>query len=143
MSTVTITKSIRRFIRTILRIMKVCPNCNEEFEGRLNKVFCSLYCKSAFNYKKDKNKPLTRFRIVDNQLRLNRKILARYNKAGKATVRKQTLLKEGFDPKCITGWWKNKKGNTYLFCYDYGFIAREENGKDKYVLIQWQDYMDR
>ena len=121
--------------------MKTCPCCNEEFRGRENKVFCSLYCKSAYNYEKDKNKPLTRFRAVDNQLRLNRKILAKFNQAGKATVRKQTLLAEGFDPKCITGWWKNKKGDTYLFCYDYGFIGREENGKEKYVLVQWQDYM--
>jgi len=33
--------------------------------------------------------------------------------------------------------------HTYLFCYDYGFIARQDNGKDKYLLNQWQDYMDR
>ena len=122
--------------------MKECPNCSKQFEGRLNKVFCSLYCKSSFNYIKDKNRIPTRFRVVDTQLRLNRKILAKFNQAGKATVRKQTLLDEGFDPKCITGWWKNKKGDTYLFCYDYGFIAREENSKEKYVLIQWQDYMN-
>ena len=52
--------------------MKKCRNCKEEFEGRLNKVFCSLYCKSAYNYEKDKNKPPTHFKIVDKQLKLNR-----------------------------------------------------------------------
>jgi hypothetical protein len=86
------------------------PRCDEEFEDRENKVFCSLYCKSSYNYKKDKNKPITRFREIDNQLRLNRKILVKFNSACKATVRKQILLDEGFDPKCITGWWKNRKG---------------------------------
>jgi len=121
--------------------MKICLNCKEPFEGRKNKTFCSLYCKSAYHYEKDKDKALTRFQIVDKQLRLNRKILAKFNQAGKSTIRKQKLLDEGFDPKCITGWWKNKKGDTYLFCYDYGFIARIENGIEKYVLIQWQEYM--
>ena len=123
--------------------MKVCPNCNEAFEGRANKLFCSLYCKSAHNYEKDKKKPPTRFKIVDNQLRLNRKLLAKYNQAGKATIRKDKLLKDGFDPNFITNWWKNSKGDTYLFCYDYGFLARKENGKEKYILIQWQEYMNK
>lgn len=121
--------------------MKKCRNCNEEFEGRLNKVFCSLYCKSAYNYEKDKNKPPTHFKIVDKQLKLNRKLLAKYNKAGKATIRKEVLIKEGFNPKIITSWWKNKRGDTYLFCYEYGFLLKSENGKEKYVLVQWQDYM--
>ncbi len=102
--------------------MKVCPSCNKEFEGRENKVFCSLYCKSAYNYKKDKNKPPTRFRIVDNQLRLNRKLLAKYNQAGKATVRKQKLLEDGFDPKCITGWWKNQKEVHIYFAMTMGLL---------------------
>ena len=123
--------------------MRACPNCKEEIVGRKNKVFCTPYCKSAFNYEKDKNKPLTRFKVVDNQLKLNSKILAKYNQAGKATIRKELIIDEGFDPKLITGWWKNKKGDTYLFCYEYGFLAREENGREKYVLVQWQDYMNK
>ena len=122
--------------------MKACLNCKEEFKGRSNKVFCSLYCKSAYNYEKDKNKPPTRFKIVDKQLKLNRKLLAKYNQAGKAIIRKEILIKEGFDPKIITSWWKNQKGDTYLFCYEYGFLSRTENGKEKYVLVQWQDYMN-
>lgn len=122
--------------------MKICPNCKEEFEGRLNKVFCSVYCKSAYNYEKDKNKPPTRYQSVEKKLKHNRRLLAKYNQAGKATIRKEKLLSEGFDPKYITNWWKNSKGDTYLFCYEYGFLSRTENGKEKYVLIQWQDYMD-
>ena len=64
-----------------------------------------------------------------------------YNKAGKATVRKQVLLTEGFDPRFFTHYWKNAKGDVYLFVYEFGFLARSENSKEKYVLVKWQEYM--
>jgi hypothetical protein len=51
------------------------------------------------------------------------------------------LLDEGFDPKYFTNYWKNPKGDVYLFCYEYGFLARKENGRQKYVLVKWQGYM--
>jgi hypothetical protein len=82
------------------------------------------------------------YRQIDKQLKTNRRILKEYNKAGKATVRKTVLLNVGFDPKYFTHYWKNKKGDVYLFCYEYGFLKKTENGKDKYVLVQWQDYMN-
>jgi hypothetical protein len=122
--------------------MKKCPNCSKEIIGRKNKAFCTPYCKSAYHYEKDKNKPLTRFKIIDIQLKLNRKILAKYNQAGKATIRKETLIEAGFNPSSITGWWKNKMGDTYLFCYEFGFLAKKEGNNEKYVLVQWQDYMN-
>jgi len=57
-------------------------------------------------------------------------------------VRKETLLAEGFNPKNFTGYWKAKNGNLYMFCYEYGFMQSTEKGKDKYVLVQWQNYMN-
>ena len=39
---------------------------------------------------------------VDNQLRLNRKILKQYNKGGKVTVRAEVLWDLGFDPNFFT-----------------------------------------
>ena len=121
--------------------MSSCLSCNEPLEGRVDKKFCNAYCKSAYHYEKDKNKPPSRFQKIDKQLKLNRRLLSRFNQAGKATVRKQTLLNEGFNPNYFTNYWKNKKGDLYLFCYEYGFLERSENGKRKYVLVQWQDYM--
>jgi hypothetical protein len=79
---------------------------------------------------------------IDNQLKQNRRILKNYNKAGKAVIRKDELIKEGFNPKYFTHYWKNKKGDVYLFCYEFGFLERKENGKSKYVLVQWQPYMN-
>lgn len=79
---------------------------------------------------------------MDNQLRLNRKLLKQYNKGGKVTVSAMLLSELGFDPKFFTHYWKNRKGDVYLFVYEYDFLKKSENGKDKYILVQWQDYMN-
>ncbi len=120
-----------------------CPICGELFEGRIDKVFCSSYCRSANQYKNNKNKEQSLYKKIDSKLKQNRRILAKYNKAGKATARKEILHTEGFDPNYFTNYWKNTKGDIYLFCYEYGFLARVENGNQKYVLIKWQEYMEK
>ena len=121
--------------------MKSCPACGETIEGRIDKKFCSTYCKSAFHYRKNRDRADNLFKEIDDQLKLNRRILKEYNKAGKVTIRKEVLIKEGFVPKYFTHYWKAKNKNLYLFCYEFGFMERTENGKAKYILIQWQPYM--
>ncbi|WP_316929937.1 hypothetical protein [Winogradskyella sp. PG-2] len=74
---------------------------------------------------------------------MNRRILKEYNKAGKAVIRKTILIKDGFDPNFFTHYWKNKKGDVYLFVYEYGFLKRTERNIEKLVLIKWQDYMSK
>ena len=81
------------------------------------------------------------FKFIDRQLKTNLHILKEINQAGKATVRKQVLLDEGFDPKYFTHYWKAKNVNVYLLCYEYVFMKKFEKEKEKYVLIQWQKYM--
>ena len=134
------TKNICRFIRLNLRIMK-CLNCNETLEGRIDKKYCSDYCKSNYHYEKNKKKEDSFFKQVDKQLKLNRRSLKNFNLSGKSTVRKEKIIQAGFNPNIFTHYWKNQKGDVYLFCYEYGFLRRTENGKDKYVLVEWQDYM--
>ncbi|MTI21242.1 hypothetical protein E1176_09440 [Fulvivirga sp. RKSG066] len=122
--------------------MKYCLACEEELEGRVDKKYCSEYCKSAYHYERNKQKEKTLFRKIDDQLKLNRKILRKYNTAGKATVRKAVLHNKGFNPKYFTHGWRAKNGNLWLFCYEYGFMKRVENEKEKYVLVTWQPYME-
>ena len=121
--------------------MKKCPACGELVQGRIDKRFCSPYCKSAYHYQQNRDRPDNLFKEIDDQLKRNRRILKEYNKAGKATVREEVLKKAGFLPKYFTHFWKAKNGNVYLFCYEYGFMRSEENGRVKYVLVQWQPYM--
>lgn len=118
-----------------------CLNCKKQLIGRTDKKFCDPQCKSAYQYQQAKEQPERFYNKVDNQLKLNRKILKEYNKGGKATVRANLLIQEGFNPNFFTHYWKNKKGDIYLFVYEYGFLKRKERNLDKYVLIKWQDFM--
>ncbi len=118
-----------------------CLECNEILEGRIDKKFCSEHCKSSYHYKRNVKKEDSLFIKIDKDLKNNRRILKEYNKGGKVTVRKEKLLEEGFNPKYFTHYWKNRKGDVYLFCYEFGFLERKENGKAKYVLVKWQEYM--
>lgn len=125
-----------------MRIQKSCLYCNAELMGRTDKKYCNLHCKSAYQYQKLRNEPVRFYNKVDNQLRLNRRILKNYNKSGKSVVRSEVLLELGFNPKFFTHYWKNNKGEVYLFVYEYGFMSKSENGKQKYILVTWQAYME-
>lgn len=121
--------------------MKVCPICESEIKGRIDKVFCTPKCKSIHQY--DERQKNERFYLrVDGQLKVNRKILKRYNRSGYTTIAKSKLIAEGFNPKFFTHYWKNKKGDVYLFCYDYGFLSLTRPSENKYLIVQWQSYME-
>lgn len=120
-----------------------CLECSRELEGRSDKKFCDVHCKSAYHYKLSRNDSDNFYFKVDRQLKKNRQILKIYNKAGKATVRAQILIDQGFNPNHFTHYWKNKNGDVYLFVYEFGFLSRIENNKKKYILVTWQDYMEK
>lgn len=121
---------------------KQCPICSLKIKGRSDKKFCSVKCKSIDQYGRRQEKERFFFE-VEKQLKVNRKILKKHNLAGYTTIRKATLLEEGFNPKFFTHYWKNQKGDVYLFVYEYGFLSKLLNGKDKYLLVVWQEYMNR
>lgn len=119
-----------------------CPICSSLVKGRTDKIFCSTKCKSIDQYEKRQETEAFYF-MVEKQLRTNRKILKRFNKSGFTTIRKSKLLEDGFNPKFFTHYWKSQKGEVYLFVYEYGFLTKNEIGKEKYVLVTWQDYMGK
>ncbi|MFK7952840.1 MAG: hypothetical protein AB8B73_08330, partial [Ekhidna sp.] len=61
---------------------------------------------------------------------------------GKATVRKEVLDQMGFDYRYFSGLFKTKS-NLYYLIYDYAFSPIFENGVEKALIVQRQDYMDR
>ncbi|MBN4071336.1 hypothetical protein JYT72_02380 [Crocinitomix catalasitica] len=122
---------------------RLCLNCQEEVDGRIDKLYCTPYCKSAYHYQNKKFEGKTMFKNIDETLKRNRKLLAHYNSAGKAIIRKETLLKTGFNPNFFTHYYKTDVGDVYLFCYEFGFLSTIEKGKPKFLLVHWQDYMNR
>ncbi len=121
---------------------KSCPICASVVKGRTDKIFCSTKCKSIDQYEKRQENEMF-YLQVEKQLRINRKVLKRYNKSGFTTIRKTILIADGFNPKFFTHYWKNQKGDVYLFVYEFGFLSKKENQKEKYVLVNWQDYMSQ
>lgn len=122
---------------------KLCLACKKELQGRIDKKFCDPYCKSTWHYEKTREGNQGFYARVNKQLKLNRRILKIYNKAGKSTVRASILIDQGFDPGFFTHYWKNKQGDVYLFVYEFGFLTKKEHGKRKYVLVTWQPYMEK
>ena len=120
-----------------MRIQLNCKHCNKELLGRTDKKYCNLHCKSAYQYQLAKEQP-ERF----YKLKLNRKILKEFNKGGKVTVRAELINELGFDANFFTHYWKNQKGEVYLFVYEYGFLKMKEKNNSKYVLVLWQEYMN-
>ncbi|WP_067149000.1 hypothetical protein [Pseudotamlana agarivorans] len=125
-----------------MRFYKNCLYCDDALGGRTDKKFCDVQCKSAYQYQQSKLQPERFYNKVDNQLKLNRKILKEFNKGGKVTLRAELLMDQGFNPNFFTHYWKNHKGEVYLFVYEYGFLKIKENNKTKYLLILWQNYME-
>ena len=119
---------------------RTCLLCHEKIVGRSDKKFCDDYCRTRYNYNKAKETPALYTQIYD-QLKLNRKLLRHFNRGGIVHVRKEVLTQKGFNPHFFTHYWKNSKGDVYLFCFEYGFLKKVENGSEKYILILWQTYM--
>ena len=109
--------------------MNKCKDCTKEMIGRVDKKFCDMYCKSAFYYKLSKLQEESVFSKVNNQLKLNRRILKNYNKSGKSTVIAATLLKEGFNPTYFTNYWRNHKKEVYFFVFEFGFLKLYERNE--------------
>ena len=117
---------------------KNCQECGEAFMGRADKKFCSDQCRSAYNNRL--NSDATNFiRNINNILRKNRRILAELNPDGKAQVHKDRLLEKGFKFSYFTNEYITKSGNNYRFCYDQGYLARENN---YFTLVVRQEYVE-
>ena len=111
---------------------KECPECGEKIKGRADKKFCSDMCRNAYNNKlnSDTNNYV---RNVNNILRKNRRILEDLIPDETARSSRSKLLEKGFDFNYSTNSYTTKKGTIYHFCYEYGYMAVEN---EQYVLVK-------
>ena len=92
---------------------KTCNYCGNEIHGRADKQFCSVHCKSALQYQTRKKEEALYYKI-DRQLKLNRKLLKKYNQEGLATIRKEKLTTQGFNPKYFTLLEKWQRSTIFI-----------------------------
>lgn len=111
---------------------KNCPECGEAIKGRVDKKFCSDYCRNSYNNKL--NSDSTNYvRNITNILKKNRRILESLIPEETAKASKTKLLQKGFDFQYITNTYTTKKNTTYYFCYEYGYLPIDN---DYYFLVK-------
>ena len=103
---------------------KECLECKEPLRGRIDKKFCSDYCRNAYNNRVNKGSK-NLIRNINNRLRKNYKILSELNTSWKTKVTRTKLYDKGFDFQFFTSIYKTKTGNTYFYVYNEGYLSLE------------------
>lgn len=109
-----------------------CLECNEPIKGRIDKKFCSDYCRNSFNNKVNKDSK-NLIRNTNNRLNKNHKVLCELNESGKTKVTRTKMIQHNFDFNLFTSIYTTKTGNTYYYCYDQGYLALDN---DYFLLIK-------
>jgi hypothetical protein len=106
----------------------LCLSCEKPVKGRSDKKFCDDYCRAAYNNDL-KSASNNLVRNVNNALGKNRRILESLLPQGDATAKTNhdKLIEKGFQFKYHTSMYKAKNGNTYFYCYEYGYLPLENN----------------
>lgn len=113
-------------------MVKTCLECEEKIVGRIDKKFCSDYCRNAYNNKMNKDSS-NLVRNVNNRLRKNYRILGELNPSEKTKTSRSKLLAKGFSFDYFTSIYTTKTGTVYYFVYDQGYLPLEG---DFYALVK-------
>ncbi|MFT6000139.1 MAG: hypothetical protein ACI81P_002599 [Neolewinella sp.] len=120
---------------------RTCPECGDEYTGRVDKKYCSAACRASFHNRQNAQN-LAFQRNVNNILRHNRNVLEELNPDGKANVRKDRMIDRGFKFRYFTNEYRTKNDTLYHFCYDYGYRVEDDQDKEWVFLIKRQEYVE-
>lgn len=98
-----------------------CLDCGTALRGRSDKKFCDDQCRSHYNNRM-KAGMNSSMKSVNSILRKNHAILSSLCPENKIRIKKDDLLKKGFNPDYHTHLHHTQNGNIYYFCYEYGFL---------------------
>jgi hypothetical protein len=100
---------------------RLCLDCRAPIKGRTDKKFCGDICRSNFNNAL-KAADYGSLKQINFVLKQNRKILKEKNPDGMIKINREALIKRGFDFDYHTHTCTNQKGETYFYCYEYGYL---------------------
>ena len=103
--------------------LKQCLECKKPVKGRTDKKFCDDACRNVYNNRINSHSNVYIKNIV-NALKRNRRILEETLPANEDIMKttREKLLSKGFNFTYLTHTYKNKKGNVYYFCFDFGYL---------------------
>lgn len=114
---------------------RLCIKCKKPVKGRTDKKYCNEICRNGF-YNQLNAESNNLVRNINHALGKNRRILETFlNESKVVTTNSHQLLLKGFQFKYFTHQYTNKRGNTYYYCYDYGYFLLE----NRYVLVKAKD----
>ena len=109
-------------------MQRKCILCKKTFQGRSDKIFCSVKCKSTY-HQKLKQVTAIEIRDINKILARNRSILLEL--MGKNAVQKKIkrleLDRKKFNYKYITHYYKNSQAKTYNNVYDFAWMEFSDN----------------
>jgi len=118
-------------------LTKTCLTCNRVLRGRTDKKYCDDQCRNAYNnqFKSEKSDYV---RNINNWLLKNRRILEQLMSSTEEIiiVSKEKLECRGFLFRYHTDTYTNKKGNTYFYCYEYGWLPLDN---DRFLIVKRKD----
>lgn len=104
---------------------KICAECQRSIKGRSDKRFCDDNCRNTFNNRKNSTQDSI-LRTINRKLRRNRNILQEYlGEEQMIKVNKLKILSEGFQLDFHTHSLRTNRGQTYYFCYEFGYLEME------------------
>ncbi|TCD11262.1 hypothetical protein EZ449_07165 [Pedobacter frigidisoli] len=112
-----------------------CLDCGMPLKGRADKKFCDDACRNNYNNNLKIGDSLVLKRI-NSILKKNRSILAKLNPDAKAKTTRKKLLSAGFNFDYHTHTYQTQNGNTYIFCYEYGFLSLAD---EEFLLVKREE----
>ncbi len=100
---------------------RLCLDCGQMVVGRIDKKFCNDLCRNNYNNHL-KMADASVMKQINGVLKNNRRILAKLNPHGKVKLSRKRLINAGYNFNYITHYYLTQKGDTYYFCYEYGYL---------------------
>ena len=122
------------------RLCKFCEQIIDPNKGRADRKYCDERCKNAFHNARsmEENEELQRIELI---LKKNRRVLKKlFGKKDRDNMKRERLLKEGFDFDYHTHHVTSKiKKNEFIFCFDFGYCAV---ANESYKIVKGFEYRD-